>query len=139
MLTNCWMVNKSWYRHTMKYHSEFKRIRLLICTTIWMNIKKYYAFKRTQHISIYAVLSHSYIILEEAKIINRGFRMGIETLMKETGGNFLWMMKMFSWCLHGLYYVCQNSYSRSLNVSAIYWCGLFLSKIYLKKTATWVR
>lgn len=92
----------------MKYHSEFKRIRLLICTTIWMNIKKY-AFKRTQHISIYAVLSHSYIILEEAKIINRGFRMGIETLMKETGGNFLWMMKMFSWCLHG-FILCLSKF-----------------------------
>lgn len=47
--------------------------------------KKYYAFKRTQQKSVYAVWYHSDEILEQAKIIysdNLGFRVSIETLMK---------------------------------------------------------
>ena len=37
-LVNEW-IDKMWYRHIMAYYSAFKRKKIVLCATIWMNLK----------------------------------------------------------------------------------------------------
>lgn len=55
--------------HIIEYHSEMKRIRLLICTTKWMNLKNTMFSKVSRYKSICTVWFYSY---EQAKLIYSG-------------------------------------------------------------------
>lgn len=58
--------------HKIEHHPDIKRIRVLACTTKWMNLKNIILSKGPRYRSICIVQSHSYEIPEEAKLVYSG-------------------------------------------------------------------
>lgn len=61
---------KVWYNHTVAYHSVVKRNKLLIHTTMWMNLKKITLREGARLKVVNIVGFHLYEILDQVKLIS---------------------------------------------------------------------